>query len=167
MPTPKRSSPVTTTADPTDIDRIFAGASVASAEPERRIVAPQSGRTVALTAEGEGERLTIRAPDGALELSIRLTPDGLVLCLEAAAIQLAAASVVVDCQRFAVHATHSAELVCDGDVRERIEGDRSVVVGGRSRVEAHATEIEARRGNVDVKANDDVVLEGERIYLNR
>jgi hypothetical protein len=40
-------------------------------------------------------------------------------------------------------------------------------VGGRSRLEARAVSVEARLGNVDVRANDDVALEGERILLNR
>ena len=39
-------------------------------------------------------------------------------------------------------------------------------VGGRASLEAHDVRIQARRGDVAVKANDDVRLDGERVLLN-
>ena len=132
------------------VERIFEAADLRA--PERVLAAPASGRSIALESDVEEDRLVIRAPDGAVELTIRLTAAGPVLSLRGASLELTATeSVTIECDRFAV----------------RARGDAEVVAGGDARVEGHAAHVQARRGNVEIQANDDVVVEGERIYLNR
>lgn len=161
-------SPTTsTTRDETGVDRIFGAADVVESR-ERTMAAARSGRKLTLTSEPDGEKLTITAPGGAVELTVRLTREGPVVTIDGAALELTSVgALTIDCDRLALRARESAELACGGDLHEEVGGERSVVVGGRSSVQAHAASVEARRGNVEIKANDDVTLEGERIFLNR
>lgn len=132
------------------------------------IQAPRSGRIVVLHFEEGGEHLRIAAPGGATELSVRLTPEGPVLELHGAAIELVASrEVAVRCERFVVDAREDVVIAAGGDKREAIAGDHLTEVGGQSRSEARGVAVTARLGSVEVKANDDVALVGERIFLNR
>lgn len=102
----------------------------------------RSGRTVAVDA-ADPDAITVRAPDGVVELSVRFTAEGPVLRFASAAVELTATRAVsVACETFSVRATGNA----------RIEGD--------------AVEIESTRGDVTVKANDDARIYGERVRLN-
>jgi hypothetical protein len=144
------AEPVAAATDVDGVDRIFEAAELR--EPAGQLFAPRSGRRIALASDGAEDRLVVRAPDGTVELTIRLTADGPVLVVSGAALELAATrDVTIECERFSVRARGEAEVVADGSVR----------------VEGHAARVEARRGNVEIQANDDVVVDGERIYLNR
>src|SRR5690349_13010826 len=45
-----------------------------------------AGRTLAL--DGEGRRLTLRAPSGQVELTVRITPEGPILSFSGAAVEI-------------------------------------------------------------------------------
>lgn len=125
-----------------------------------------SGRAVTVEA-GASERLVVRGPAGNVELAIRFTEQGPVLSFQAAAIDLTTAGDIrMDCERLQVHARREVAVTSDGDLRETVAGARSVAVGGDSTLAAHSVEIASRRGDVTVKANDDVRIKGERVRLN-
>lgn len=57
--------------------------------------------------------------------------------------------------------------ICGADgVSIRSGGDAAIDVSGELTTSAHTQHVSARVGNVNVKANDDVRLNGERIKLN-
>jgi uncharacterized protein (DUF2345 family) len=117
-----------------------------------------SGRAVTVEG-GASDRITVRNPQGLVELSIRFTAEGPVLSFAAAAIDLTSEGEIrVDCERLSLRARKELTLTSGGDLRES--------VAGRASLEAHDVRIEARRGDVAVKANDDVRLDGERVLLN-
>ena len=127
-------------------------------EPERK-VRLASGRFAAFSAVGKDDHLVVTSPEGRIEMSVRFTETGPVLGFEAAAIQLkSAGEVAVQCNTFKVEAAKKIQVSTDGDMVQNI--------GGKVHVEAHSVNIQSKRGNVDVKANDDVRLLGERIKLN-
>ncbi|MEZ4589234.1 MAG: hypothetical protein R2909_22905 [Gemmatimonadales bacterium] len=111
-----------------------------------------SGRTIVCSdAPGGGELVTIRGAAGAVELEVRLTEKGPVLRFEAAGIELVTEGALqARCGSFEVHAA--------GDIVER--------AGGTHSTQAHTTTITSTRGDVAIKANDDVRLNGERVKLN-
>ena len=87
--------------------------------------------------------LRLTAPDGRVCLQIVLGPDGPAVQLSAASLAIAAdGDVSVDCERFHVNARQ--EIV----------------------TEAVAQHHRARLGGIDLVANDDVCLTGERVRLN-
>jgi hypothetical protein len=53
-----------------------------------------------------------------------------------------------------------------GDLRQRVKGNADVKVRGRMTLAAREAKLQAKRGNVQVEANDDVEILGERIKLN-
>jgi hypothetical protein len=119
------------------------------AEPAQ--IALPSGRAVEARAERDGERVTVRAASGEVEVEILLTDRGPVLRLRAVDLQLAAEGAVsVDC----------------GELRVRAERGIVQETGGEIALRGRAAKIESERGDVEIAANDDVVLRGERIKMN-
>lgn len=119
-----------------------------------------SGRSVACRSIADScDEVTIRGPAGEVILEVSLTPAGPVLRFHAAQVQLdCKGSFQVRCDTF--------EVQTAGDIVQRAGGDLIQTADGDVRVESTEMSIEARRGNVDVRANDDVNLNGERVRLN-
>jgi hypothetical protein len=97
----------------------------------------------AMALDGDRKVLRLTAPDGRVCLKIALLPEGPLVELSAVALAVATeGDVTVDCERFCVNARQ--EIV----------------------TEAEAQHHRARLGGIDLVANDDVSLQGERIRLN-
>jgi uncharacterized Zn finger protein len=126
-----------------------------------------SGRRAAFRQREGDDILTVTAADGRVELSVRFTPDGPVLSFDSAGLRLESpGTVTFSCERFQVEAREAVALHSAGAIEAAAEGGTVVQAGGPLRVEGHAVEVRSRRGNVDVSANDDLRLRGERIKLN-
>jgi hypothetical protein len=79
---------------------------------------------------GAEDVVEVRAGSGALELRVRLTPDGPVLEMDAVQLKLRASeNVDVECRNFRVRARRGVDLDGKGDVR--VNGDGDVRVTGR------------------------------------
>ena len=102
-----------------------------------------SGRAVTVLADDHGERVEVRALDGALELTIEFTPNGAKLHLDAVDIALRAAGTVsAECDRFEVRARAAAL------------------------VSSPVTTVASTEGDLTLTAHDDVRATGERVLLN-
>jgi hypothetical protein len=100
---------------------------------------------VQLSATRGSATLTVRGPEGrpGLELEIALGPEGPVVRLKTAALQIQTTQDVdVSCRAFRVDASEGIDL------------------------RARAVAVEARVGSVVARANDDVQLLGENVLLN-
>jgi hypothetical protein len=110
--------------------------------PVERVALP-SGRAVEVTAHGGLERLRVVGRGGRVELSVVLTDAGPRLVFESADVEIkSVGAVTVDCERFAVTARSEASL------------------------RAEEVRVEATRGDVAVRANDAVKLDGEEVLMN-
>lgn len=126
-----------------------------------------SGRSVEIDERGPSEQLTVRSAQGRLELRVRLTADGPVLDVEAVGLTLrSAGEVAVDCERFVVRTREDVAIEAGGSISARAAGDLDVDVAGESTHKALAVRVESKLGNVELEANDDVIVRGERIRLN-
>jgi uncharacterized protein (DUF2345 family) len=142
---------------------------IAAAPPaDQRVLALASGRVVEARAEGPGEdRVTIKSATGEVELEVRMTPAGPVLRFRAADVELAATrQVSVNCESFHVRAEKEIVEETGGDLRQKIGGSADVKVRRRLTTAAGEARLVAKRGNVQIEANDDVELLGERVKLN-
>ena len=111
--------------------------------------------------------MTIRNPSGEVELEIRMTERGPLLRFRAADVELEATrDVKVSCNDFHVKAEGAIVEEAGGDLRQRIRGSADVKVRGRMTLAARETRVQAKRGNVQIEANDDVEILGEKIKLN-
>lgn len=139
-----------------------------AAEADAQRMQLSSGRVLEARAEGEGrDRLTIKSPSGEVELEIRMTERGPLLRFRAADVELEATrDVKVSCNDFEVKAQGAIVQESGGDLRQRIGGKADVKVRGRMTLAARESRLQAKRGNVQIEANDDVEILGERIKLN-
>lgn len=70
-----------------------------------------SGRSIAVQASPAGEALEIRSPAGEMELRIVFTPEGPVVSLRCARLELVSAgAVALDCRRFDLRTTEEIRL---------------------------------------------------------
>lgn len=103
--------------------------------------------------------LKVFSSDGHLCFSISITSAGPVLRFESQQVVLeSAGDVALAAKRLVLHGREGVVVSTGGDLRICAAGDLSS--------EARVQDITARLGNVNVKANDDVKLTGERIKMN-
>jgi hypothetical protein len=103
--------------------------------------------------------LRLFGSDGALCLTILVTPEGPVIQLDTGNVTLqVSGALAIDAQSIALRSREGITLDA--------EGDATVRVAGHLQTEARSQAITARRGDVAVYANDDVRLDGERIRMN-
>jgi hypothetical protein len=118
-----------------------------------------SGRRISCEEEASGELVTIQGPEGGVELRVLLTEDGPVLRFDAARLELQSAGTIrAECERF--------EVAARSDVVQEAGGDVSIQARGDLSTRARTTSVTSTRGDVALKANDDVTLDGERVKLN-
>lgn len=127
-----------------------------------------SGRSVDVEEGGSEDSVTIACPvpGGTVELRVRLTDEGPVLEVDAASLQLRSPEIALEGERVRIAATEDIELDAGGSIAQRATGDHVVEAVGRSSHHARSVRVESELGNIDLEANDDVVVRGERIKLN-
>ena len=126
---------------------------------ERSLTVLPSGHRVEICTEDQRGVIRVADSDGQEELRIELGPDGPVLRMRRARVVLESdADLDLRCRSFKVDAQESIAL--------RSEGGCSLRAGHDVAVSGQAVEVTGRMGEVALEANDDLVLNGERVMLN-
>ncbi|WP_437877335.1 hypothetical protein [Sorangium sp. So ce513] len=134
---------------------------------DARVVSLASGRSIEIAEEGAEERIQIRAAAGQLLVSIRLTDEGPVLSLSGASLEIAAAKTLsLSCDTLRIQAAQDAAVEVGGSLHERVRGSVVREAGRSARTTAREVKVEASPGGVEIRANDDVDIVGERVRLN-
>lgn len=117
------------------------------------------GQRLELDRRAASDLIRILGADGGARLTIEVRPEGAVLHLHGIGLALRAdGDLDLEASRIRLRAREGIELAAGGDLEIRADGDlRSL---------ARSQEIEADLGDVRVKANDDVRLQGERVRVN-
>lgn len=103
----------------------------------------QHARTLTVTPAEDHDLIEIHGGGGQVELRVKLTPDGPVLQMESIRLSLKSSEAVsVECKTFEVRSTESVDIHSDGGMQLSGQAD------------------------VRVNANGDVIVTGEKIYLN-
>lgn len=102
--------------------------------------------------------LKLVAADGRVCLTVRVTPDGPVLEFGGSLGIHAVGDLAMSANRIALHAREGIAVSTDGDLALHATGDLHST--------ARIQNITADLGNVNVKANDDVKINGERVLVN-
>ena len=103
--------------------------------------------------------LKILGSDQQVTLSIQITSAGPVLNLHQAGLILRSdGDFAVDARHVTLHGREGVTLTSDGGVKVCAAGD----LESRARIQ----NVTAELGNVNIRANDDVKLNGERIMMN-
>ncbi len=133
----------------------------------KRIVLFPSGRRASFKNSDGEDLLIVKNPEGFVELMVRFTDAGPVLYFQSAALDIKSrGDFAVDCKKFRVRAKECIDLTSKGDLVQDVHGKMETKVVEESVIKARKIEIKSTLGDVDIKANDDVHLRGERIKLN-
>lgn len=97
--------------------------------------------------------------DGRVTLRIEVTEEGPVLHCEGTALQIkASGNIAIDAKEVAIHGREGMSLTSGGDITLHSSKD----IHSNARIQ----NITAELGNTNIKANDDVTMDGERIRMN-
>jgi hypothetical protein len=139
---------------------------LAPKSPPAPFLTSATGYQIRSLGASDQDLITVTAPDGQLCLSIALRPDGPVVEVHAQSLRFASRGLLqLDCDRLEINAAHETTLRTGALIQE-IAGDVRTRAGGTVEVEAHSQRLRARRGDIQLHANDDVSLDGERVLLN-
>lgn len=93
----------------------------------------------------------ILGPDGEGVVTIHITPTGVTLRLPGRGASLRIdGDLAIDAERVSIHGRSGVAITSDGDLETR----------------ARIQNVTAELGNVNIRANDDVKMDGERILMN-
>lgn len=140
----------------------------ATRPPGRRggSLALRDGGRVRLSAEPGGDALTIVSAEGEVRLEVLVTHGGAVLRFAGPRVAIeTGGELALRCGRFEVRA-ESIDLGASGDVSLGAGRSLDLHAGHDAVLSAQAVGVEARRGELALRANDDVALNGERVLLN-
>jgi hypothetical protein len=130
-----------------------------AARPAPQTIDLIGGHALSLARSPRDNVLQIKTPDGRVGVSITITPGGIQMSLTGAGLTLeAAGALAINAERLTLHGRDHVAITSDGDAAIRAAGDL--------RSEARIQTITANLGNVNIEANDDVELNGERVRLN-
>jgi hypothetical protein len=123
-------------------------------------------RTLARLATGYSLRvrdadrtLQVFAPSGQMCVQLVLAPEGPRIELHGADLAIRTdRTLTIECDRLDLRAAHGLAIASGGDLE--------LIAVGELHSQAFAQRHVATRGDVQLKANDDVQLDGERIRLN-
>ncbi len=103
----------------------------------------QHAKTLTVTPGEDHDLVEIRGAEGQLELRVKLTPDGPVLQMESVRLSLKSAEDInVECRNFEVRTSEAIDL----------HADTGMQLSGQA--------------DIRVNANGDVIVTGEKIFLN-
>ena len=126
----------------------------------------RSGYTIVIN-QSDRDTLELNAPDGPICVRIHLAPEGAQVEVFSHTLRVHTASTLsLDCEEFAVNARRDVTIRTGGDLMQVAEGAVRMHAEGMLHVEGFSVNMRARLGDVQVAANDDVMLDGERVRLN-
>jgi hypothetical protein len=128
-------------------------------ESTQEIVGLTGQQRLLVQRSPDGDLVQFLSRDGVITLSVSLTENGPVLRFEGASLVLqAAGKLAIEADELVLRGRSGVALSTEGDLELRATGDLHS--------EARIQTISATRGDVKIRANDDVKLVGERIRMN-
>ena len=131
--------------------------------PERRSDAHAidlvAGQRLVVEHHANGDVIQIVAADGRMSMTISVTPAGALLELGGVGLKIKTdGDLSIEADRLAFHGRSSVAVTTGGDALLYAAGDMHS--------QARVQNIRADLGNVNVTANDDVAINGERVRVN-
>jgi hypothetical protein len=128
-------------------------------ESTQEIVGLTGQQRLVVQRSPAGDLVQFFSRDGVVALSVSLTEKGPVLRFEGASLVLqAAGKLAIEADELELRGRSGVTLSTDGDLALQAAGDLHS--------EARIQTVTATRGDVKLRANDDVTLVGERIRMN-
>ena len=104
-----------------------------------------SGRTVSVRAADGREEIEIRSAGGEMEVRIALTPQGPVLQLRGARLEIDSTdTVAVNCRSFEVNAADGVKIQTAGDIDVRGAGEMRLKTSGQTFIDGDYVNLNCR-----------------------
>jgi hypothetical protein len=117
------------------------------------------GHELVLQRGADGDVLRFVRPGGGAGVTVSVTAEGIQVSVEGGGLTLrTSGALTLDAERVALRGEKGVLIESGGEAR--------IVAAGALTTEGRSQTIHATRGDVLVKANDDVRLAGERVRLN-
>jgi hypothetical protein len=120
-----------------------------------------------LVIDTERQEIKMIDKNKTTQLIISVRAEGLSLQVNANEININAVNQLNFCGReINIEASDIIRIKTNGDLIHEIRNDCTAIIGGTNNNKAQTQVITADLGNVEIKANDDVRLDGERVLFN-
>ncbi len=127
----------------------------------------KKGHALAIINENDCEVVQVRNAKGIALFSISISDEATTLTIEAENIELKASNkIAIAADVVQITATSEVFMKSQGDLMQTVDGDNMLITQGDKQDVARIQNITSALGDVNIKANDDVKLKGERIKLN-
>lgn len=127
--------------------------------PEAQTLPLRGGHELVLQRGDDADVIRFLRPDGLTGISVSITATGIHVGIHGADLTLqTTGAITLDAERIALKGSKEVTIQSGGEAR--IEAAGAMTLEGRSQL------LRSTRGNVHVKANDDVQIDGERVRLN-
>lgn len=125
-----------------------------------------TGRTVVMSFASRDE-LTVFGPSGEVELTLRFTPEGPVLSMAAARLELSSTgTVAVNCEDLELNARRSMRLTTGEDLVQDVGGSATTRARDRAEVVAGDVRIASERGEIQVEGAGDTWITSPNVLIN-
>ena len=113
------------------------------------------------------EKLELKNDSGDIYLNIDMTSHGPQVTIKAGILSITSNQEMhIESNLVKIRAKEKLILESEGDFVETIKGNKNVNIEGISNNKALIQNLIANLGNVNIKANDDLRLDGEKILIN-
>jgi hypothetical protein len=120
-----------------------------------------------LVLDKDRQEIKLIDKNNATQLTISIRSEGLSLQINANEININAVNRLnFYGKEVNIEASDAIRIKTDGDLIHEIGNDSTATIGGTNNNKAQSHMITAELGNVEIKANDDVRLDGERVLFN-
>jgi hypothetical protein len=116
------------------------------------------GHTLSVRKTSDGGSVCLISPEGSESLQIVITPSGAEVRLTRGLTIAVTGTLAFDADQVSIRGRSGLSLSTGGAAVLEAEGSLDI--------RAHSTSLTTTHGNVSLRANDDVVLLGERILAN-
>jgi hypothetical protein len=120
-----------------------------------------------LVLDKDRQEIKVIDKNNATQLIIKIRPEGLSLQINAVDININAVNQLnFYGKEVNIEASDAIRIKTHGDLVHEIGNNSTSTIGGTNNIKAQTQLITAELGNVEIKANDDVRLDGERVLFN-
>lgn len=127
----------------------------------------KKGHSLAILQNEEADVVQVRNAQGITLFTIEVSEQGTNLIVSAENIQVnAKKNLSFTAENVSIKSRNETTMECGGNLVHKIMGNATTNIDGDNVQEAKAHLIKANLGDVKIKANDDVKLNGERVKLN-
>ena len=127
----------------------------------------KKGHTLAIHNEDNCDVIKVRNAKGLVLFTIEVSSAGATLNIEAENICISAANkLTLSANEVNIASEKHLNLKSNGNLDQQVKGNKTITTEGDNIETAKTQQLNAYLGDIKLKANDDIKLNGERVKLN-